>query len=202
MRVFISLAIAGILVLSGCSSNSPKTSVAAGFTDSDLERMVNAKLSTEPVLAKEIKVSADADKNEVKLSGTVPTESLRTEAVSLAKSVKDGLIITDKIDVKPLEVSRSEYTEDMARQAREKAKATGDTIGNSIDDAWIHTKITTKLIANSNTPERHINVDVNNKTVTLRGVVDTLTAKEEAARIARETEGVKRVNNLLKVKAG
>jgi len=119
--------------------------------------------------------------------------------VDLAKAAKDGLIITDKIDVKPLEVSRSEYTEEMARQAREKATSAGDTLGKSIDDAWIHTKIANKLISNSETPARKINVDVVDGVVTLRGVVETATAKVEAERVTKTTDGVKRVRNLLKV---
>ena len=202
MRLLMSLAIAGILALSGglagCSTNSPKTT-AAGFSDSDLERIVKAKLSTDPDVAKAISVDANADKNEIKLTGTVPSETLRTKAVDLAKSAKDGLIITDKIDVKPLEVSRTEYTEEMARLDREKATSAGDTLGKSIDDAWIHTKITTKLIGNSETPARKINVDVVNGVVTLRGAVETSTAKVEAERVAKNTDGVKRVRNLLKV---
>jgi len=202
MRVLMSLAATGILALSGalsgCSTNSPKTS-AVGFSDSDLERMVKAKLSTDPDVSKSVSVDANADKSEVKLTGTVSSEALRTRAVDLAKSAKDGLIITDKIDVKPLEVSRSEYTEEMAREAREKATSAGDTLGKTIDDAWIHTKITTKLIGNAETPARKVNVDVVGGVVTLRGVVETVTAKEEAERVAKTTDGVKRVRNLLKV---
>ena len=198
MRLLMSSVVAGILALSGCSTNNPKPSVVS-FSDSDLERMVKAKLSTDPDVSKAISVDANADKNEVKLSGTVPNETLRSRAVDLAKAAKDGLIITDKIDVKPLEVSRSEYTEEMARQAREKATSAGDTLGKSIDDAWIHTKITTKLIGNTETPARKINVDVVDGVVTLRGVVETATAKVEAERVTKTTDGVKRVRNLLKV---
>jgi hyperosmotically inducible protein len=202
MRVLMSSAVVGILALSGafsgCSTNSPKTS-AAGFSDSDLERMVKAKLSADPDVSKAVNVDANADKSEVKLTGTVSSEALRTRAVDLAKSAKDGLIITDKIDVKPPEVSRTEYTEEMARKAREKATSAGDTLGKTIDDAWIHTKITTKLIGNSETPARKVNVDVVDGVVTLRGVVETATAKEEAERVAKTTDGVKRVRNLLKV---
>ena len=120
----------------------------------------------------------------------------------MAKATRPNLEITDKIDVKPREISRSEYTEQMARDARERAKSAGDTIGSSINDAWIHTKITSKLIGDKDTPARKINVDVVDGIVTLRGQVDTANAKDEADRIAKDTEGVKRVRNLLKVTAG
>jgi hyperosmotically inducible periplasmic protein len=159
-------------------------------------------MAAEPELARAISVSANADKKEVTLSGTVPSEPLRTEAVRLAKSSGEGLIVTDKIDVKPRELARSDYTAEMARDAREKAKASGETVGESIDDAWIHTKITAKLIGDSQTPARKINVDVVKKVLTLRGTVESAAAKEEAERIAKETEGVLRVRNLLKVAVG
>lgn len=91
------------------------------------------------------------------------------------------------------------YTEEQARQERERAKANKETIGETLDDAWIHTKIVAKLIGDTKTPERKINVDVVNGVVTLRGTVDTAEAKTEAERTAKETEGVKKVNNQLKV---
>jgi osmotically-inducible protein OsmY len=197
MRVLLTFSMLGILVLSSCSRNT-----ASRPSKSELEQTIKSKMATEPQLATAIAISVDPDKNEVVLSGVVPTESLRTEAVQLTKSAQDGLVVTDKIDVKPHELTRSEYTEDMAREAREKAKALGETIGDSIDDAWIHTKITAKLIADSQTPARKINVDVVNKVVTLRGAVESAAAKAEAERIAKETEGVGRVRNLLKVAVG
>jgi osmotically-inducible protein OsmY len=94
---------------------------------------------------------------------------------------------------------RGEYSEKQAAEERERAKQSKETIGDTLDDAWIHTKIVAKLIADSDTPERKINVDVVNNVVTLRGQVDTAQAKTDAEKIAKETEGVKSVVNQLKV---
>lgn len=93
------------------------------------------------------------------------------------------------------------YTEEQAREERARAKENKETIGDMLDDAWIHTKIVAKLIANSKTPERKINVDVVKNAVTLRGSVDSAEEKAEAERIAKETEGVQKVTNQLKVVA-
>ena len=93
------------------------------------------------------------------------------------------------------------YTEEQAREEREKAKANKETIGQSLEDAWIHTKLVAKLIGNSQTPERNINVDVVDGAVTLRGQVDTAEGKTEAERMAKDTDGVKSVKNELKVVA-
>ncbi|MCU1335675.1 MAG: osmY [Bryobacterales bacterium] len=205
MRTATFLISIGFLLMAGCSERGSTTAASApsGMTNSELEQAIQSRLNADPDLAAaKIKVDADAKANKVTLSGTVSSESLRTRAVEIAKSVRPDLEITDKIEVKPREVSRSEYTEQMARDARERAKASGDTIGSSIDDAWIHTKIASKLIVDKDTPARKINIDVADGVVTLRGEVDTPAAKQEAERIAKETEGVKRVRNLLKVTNG
>jgi len=91
------------------------------------------------------------------------------------------------------------FTEEQAREERARAKESKDTVGQSLDDAWVHTKIVAKLIGDAKTPERKINVDVVNGDVTLRGTVDTAEAKSEAERIAKDTDGVKKVVNQLKV---
>ena len=94
---------------------------------------------------------------------------------------------------------RGQYTEAQAREERARAKQNKETIGDTLDDAWIHTKIVAKLIGDTKTPERKINVDVVNNTVTLRGTVDTAEARAEAERVAKDTEGVTKVVNQLKV---
>ena len=171
------------------------------MSDSDLENAIKAKLETDAKLkAASLGVDAEAEKKTVTLSGTVESQALRTKAVDLAKTAHAGLIITDKIDVKPLEIARSEYTEEMAKEARTKAKGYGESVGDSLDDAWIHTKIVAKLIGNAATPQRKINVDVINNAVTLRGVVDNSDEKTQAERTAKSTEGVKSVKNMLVVK--
>jgi hyperosmotically inducible protein len=173
------------------------------LTDSQLKDQIQDRINSDPDLrAANLSVNADADKNMATLSGTVASEALRTRALDMAKAVHPGLTVEDKIDVKPQEageVSRSEYTSEHARQEVEKARANKETVGDSIDDAWIHSKIVAKLVVDKDTPERKINVDVMNNVVTLRGWVSDAKEKQEAERIATETEGVKRVNNRLKI---
>jgi osmotically-inducible protein OsmY len=194
--------IAFSMVLTACSPPEPSetTRTKAKMTDSELENKIKANFNTDANLkAADLGVSANADKNEATISGTVETQALRTKAVNLAKDASAGLILTDKIDVKPRELTRAEYTEDNARAEREKATGTGEKIGDSLDDAWIHAKVVAKLIGNSETPERKINVDVVKNVVTLRGKVDNAEQRAEAERVAKDTDGVKRVVNQLKV---
>ena len=193
------------LILTACAPSEPIDGTSKSttkMTDSELEGRIKAKFDSDAQLkAADLSISADAYKNEATISGAVGTQALRMRAVNLAKEASPGLVLTDKIDVKPGELSRAEYTEENARNEREKARGTGEKIGDSLDDAWIHTKIVAKLIGNSETPEHKINVDVVNNVVTLRGSVDTAEQKVEAERVARATEGVTRVVNQLKVGA-
>ena len=70
------------------------------MSNSDLEEAVKAKLSTEEQLTTaHLDVEANADKNEVTISGTVQSQEQRNTAIQLAKSA--GVTVNDKIDVKP-----------------------------------------------------------------------------------------------------
>jgi len=201
-QIIFGMLLALVVGLAGCSTTPVETTSTTKptMTNSELEKAIKAKLETDSQLKMAgIDVDADVSRNEATLSGTVESEALRTKAVDLAKSAHPGLTVTDKIDVKPREISRAEYTEELARGEREKAKGYGEKIGDTLDDAWIHTKIVAKLIGDTKTPERKINVDVVNNMVTLRGMVNTAEQKAEAERIAKTTEGVKGVKNLLKV---
>jgi osmotically-inducible protein OsmY len=120
-------------------------------------------------------------------------------AVEMARSANPGLTVEDKIDVKPRQMSRSEYTHEMAREEVARAQAHKETVGGSLDDAWIHSKLVAELIADKDTPERKINVDVKNNVVTLRGIVESMQQKQEAERIAKDTDGVKSVRNMMRV---
>ncbi len=191
----------------GCNMPNGDTSKTgdgkARMTDSELETVILAKLTRDTSLGGvKLDVDADADRNEVTLSGTVESQAQRTRALEIARNAHAGLVITDKIVVKPRELTRAEYNEERATADRTRARDRGDTVGDSLDDAWIHTKIVTKLIGNPDTPQRKINVDVKNNVVTLRGTVETADEKAEAARVAKETEGVRQVNNQLRIAGG
>lgn len=204
-RVFSVLSLVTLAaVFSACETNTTSNmnanTSAAQMTDSQLETAVKTRLDADAQLkAADIDVDADADDNTVTLSGTVMSQDMRMKAVNAAKGAHTGVIVNDKIEVRPGDIARESYTEDMARDARTRAGEYGDRIGNTLDDAWIHTKITAKLFGNTDTPGRKINVDVNNNVVTLRGAVDTAAEKAEAERVAKETDGVRQVINQLRV---
>jgi hyperosmotically inducible protein len=196
--------LAVVMGLAACTSKPPEPqAVPKKMSNDELDRSVTAKINSDPaLLAYKLDVDADADKNGVTISGTVPTESLRMKAVDAAKTVVAGLVVTDKIDVKPGNIDRKDFNEEMAREARERASKSSESIGDSLDDAWIHTKIRSKLLGEGEFPGGRLNVDVKNNVVTLRGTVATRADRTKAEQIARTTEGVKSVRNQLVIKPG
>jgi osmotically-inducible protein OsmY len=170
------------------------------MSNTELQNIIEGRLDADEALrAADLDVDADASANRVTISGTVPSEAMRTRAIELAQSAHPGVSVESEIDVKPSEVAREDWTEEHARDASTRAKQSGDTVGSSLDDTWIHTKIVAQLVGDTDTAARKINVDVKDNVVTLRGTVSSDQEKNEAARIARETQGVVRVVNQLKV---
>ncbi len=216
-KAFIFLLIVSIQCLfGGCNENSADQSVngsrnggdqlageAIGqrrMSESDLENTIRARLHNDVILNGS-DLTVTAGNNEVTLSGVVETKVMRERAIELAKATQTGIVVEDRIEVRRRELSRSEYTEESAIEERERASERGENIGDSIDDARIHTMIAASLAGDQDQPQHKIRVDVSNNVVTLRGIVETAEQKVEAERVASETEGVKRVVNQLKVES-
>lgn len=88
-----------------------------------------------------------------------------------------------------------------ANDYRGKAKNAGESIGESIEDGWIHFKVRAALAAVDDLRDSAINVDVDKNVVTLRGTVPGADQKKKAEDAAKKVEGVKSVTNKLEVKA-
>ena len=73
------------------------------------------------------------------------------------------------------------------------------TPGTQVDDAAITAEVKAKLAADGDINPFNIDVDTNEGVVTLQGRVEKVEARTKAEQLARETDGVARVINLIKV---
>ena len=96
--------------------------------------------------------------------------------------------------------SKDDYTREDANY-RAEAKNAGSSIGQGIEDGWIHFKARTALATTDDLRDSTINVDVDNNVVTLRGTVANAAQKAKAATEAKKIKGVKNVVNKLEVRA-
>lgn len=75
----------------------------------------------------------------------------------------------------------------------------GRSAGDVVDDSAITTKVKAKMLEDQRMKGFGISVETFEGEVTLTGGVDNSETKARASQIARSVDGVKRVNNLLKV---
>ena len=77
----------------------------------------------------------------------------------------------------------------------------GRSAGNVVDDGTITTKVKTKIFEDQALKGFGISVETYEGDVTLTGGVDTSESKTRASEIARSVDGVRSVNNLLKIRS-
>ncbi len=128
----------------------------------------------------DVSVSQDRDKGVVTLGGKVASENDKSQAESLAKSLAGGQVVADQIAVIPVGIEKD-------------AKA----VNSDLDDG-IEKNLDAALIQNS----LHDNVkyEVKSNVVTLSGVVNSQSKRDQAETVAAAVPNVKQVVNELQVK--
>jgi osmotically-inducible protein OsmY len=155
---------------------------------------ITAKIQSRYFVDDEVKgrnINVDTQDGVVTLRGTVNSYSERLLATSIARNTDGVREVHDEMTI-------GAPSRDNDRTGA-KARETVGTTGQKIEDAWITTKIQSKFFVDDQVKARKVDVDTKNGVVTLRGSVATDAAKKAAENLAVETDGVTRVNNLLKV---
>ncbi|HXV81032.1 MAG TPA: BON domain-containing protein [Candidatus Binatia bacterium] len=84
------------------AASSPIGPASPNAANAKLEEAVRSMFERDEQVRKaDLSVQADVTKNEVTLSGTVDSETVRSKAVELAKTAHVGVIVNDKMTVKP-----------------------------------------------------------------------------------------------------
>ena len=200
MKAAVLALIASGILTSACA-REPEPRVEEQLTDEALQQIVKTRLQSDSNVGRlNLGVEADAEHKAVELTGLAYTERQRTRAVDLARSARPDIAVQDRIEVKPYEIPRELFDDSMMADVKSDATKMGDTVGESLDDGWVHMKVVSKLIADSKAPERTINVDVADNVVTLRGTVASPEIRAQAESVAKSVAGVKDVKNRLVVK--
>jgi len=196
------------------------TKAAVAVDDSALDNRVDAAIKAQPTL-KDQDIDVKVTDKVVTLTGYVQTAQRKSTAGRVAKvagvtRVDNQLMVDPKkgkdMDAKMADGAKTaaaktgeaaktvgEKTKDAAETVGEKTKDAAVATGGAISDATINTKIHAKMVDETTLKGSDINVDVSNHVVVLKGTVASAAGKARAAEIARTTEGVKSVNNMLVV---
>jgi hyperosmotically inducible protein len=180
------LAILSFLILAGCAPAIIGAGVAGGYKvgsdersvgqmwdDSAITARVNAALIDDRNV-KARKIDVDTLQQVVILTGVVESEEVAKEAEKIARSIP------------------------YVKTVRNHLQIGKKSIGESLDDKLIGSKIKARLITEKNIRSLNIDVDVNRGVVTLTGAVENPGQKGRALKIARSTSGVSEViDNLI-----
>ena len=185
-------------------------------TDAWISTKIHADFVNEKLLEGS-DIDVDTKAHVVTLSGTVGSAAGRARAVEIATKTDGVTRVVDRLSVAPdaRTADRQGYGEQLGREADDvgeraesAAESAGDAIeqgaersGNVITDAWITTKIHADYVNETVLEDSDIDVDTNNKVVTLTGTVESEAARARAVEIATKTEGVARVVDKMTITA-
>ena len=93
-------------------------------------------------------------------------------------------------------------TDENARRASAEMRELAGRAGEQIADSWLATKIQSQYFADDDVKARDIGVSARDGVVTLKGVLGSNAERDEALSIARNTDGVERIDDQLRVDAG
>lgn len=199
---------------------------ACSASDPGVTTAVKSKLAADDTV-KAYQIDVDTTDGVVTLSGAVETQMAKDRAIQLARETDGVTRVEDRLTIDPYATadaradeagddaaeatsgavdSASDKAGDAAEKVGDAARATGDAASAAardaapvVADAGITAAVKTRLLADPDVAGLRIDVDTKDKVVTLTGNVKTAAQVAEAEKIARETSGVERVINNLKV---
>jgi hyperosmotically inducible periplasmic protein len=189
--------------------------IACAQTDAGITTAVKTKLAADDTV-KAHQIDVDTANGVVTLTGTVDMPAAREKAVTIARGTDGVKDVVDHItvnaaaattpssiydDTKGATRTAGEKISDGTERAVDAGKSGVEKTGEVVTDAAITTAVKTKLLVDSKAPGFKIDVDTNDGVVTLSGNVKTRAEMDKAVSDARDTKGVKRVVNKLKIAA-
>ncbi len=170
----LTLLIAAVaLGMTACATNRPADEQ---LDDGVISSRVDAKLTSDPQI-NPFNIDVDVIDGVVTLRGEVTDPNAREEAEKLARDTRGVRRVVNNIQV------------DGSR-----------TGGERVSDAWIVTKIKSKLTADPELNPLNIDVDSRQGVVILSGKVKNEAHRRHAEELAKDTEGVKEVRNELTIR--
>lgn len=167
--------------------------VGCGRSDTAITEAVKEKLATDEIVnAASIDV---ATKDQVvTLSGTVDTQATRERAVTLARQTNRVVDVVDRVAVSQPSPTTGGWPPGPGTRHEGYERERG-----MMSDAGIEAAVRARLTSDSMVGTLNIAVDVENGTVELSGTLRSEEEQERAITLARQTRGVRRVEDDLDV---
>jgi osmotically-inducible protein OsmY len=185
--VVCAVALAASYPTASAAAQERTTTTTADSRPSALDKKITRRLKNDASL-KRYDVRVSVERGVATLRGDVRTERQRQRAEQIARD--SGAVRVDN----RISVVHDATVGTTGRLERDDHSAT-----SGISDGWITTTIKTKFMGDERTRESNIDVDTNGHIVTLTGRAVSAAARAKAVQIARDTDGVVRVVDKLRV---
>jgi hyperosmotically inducible periplasmic protein len=192
-RTLFASALLGVFLLGACASTVPTSRSQAGTEEVREQDVSDARLEAEVRLAlleklgsDGIDVKVDAIGGRVRLSGAVDKRSTQELAEEVARAVPGVQGVDNGIAAR----------EGSAGTPVARAMSTAES---EVGDAILEMRVGSKLLGEIGRYAMDLEVEATGGVVSLRGTLPDEERKSLALRVARETSGVQRVVDLLKV---
>ena len=198
-KVFAVVATAAAMVLA----------LACAQTDAGITTKVKTKLAADSTV-KASQINVDTRDHIVTLSGTVDSEQAKARALEIARGTDGVRDVVDTLTSNNAQASGTAMNPpagtDMNPPAGTSASG-GQTAQNApgsqpTSDAAITAAVQSNLKADTTMTNSNINVNTKDGVVSLTGSVKNQAEKDNAVRIARQTNGVRDVQDNLTIQAG
>lgn len=174
--------------------------LACAQTDAGTTTMVKAKLAADSTV-KASQINVDTKDKIVTLSGNVDSDQAKAKAVEIARGTTGVRDVVDNLTLPAPQASQNATNPPAG-------SSTGQTAENAPNaplpagDAAITAEVKSNLLADSTVGGLNISVDTKDGVVSLTGSVKNQKEKATAVQIARQTPGVRDVQDNLTVQAG
>ncbi|MGH9314644.1 MAG: BON domain-containing protein [Vicinamibacterales bacterium] len=172
-----------------CAIGVVLLTAACAKSDAGITTAVKSRMAADDTV-KAYQVNVDTKDRVVTLTGEVPSTAAKEQAVQIARSTDGVASVVDNLTVAAAAAGTG---------FGDSAAATAGRIGDAASDAMITSALKTKFLADPDVAGLKIDIDTSAGVVTLIGTVKTQIEKDEALRIARETDGVKNVVDRLTI---
>ncbi|MFP3939379.1 MAG: BON domain-containing protein [Thermoanaerobaculia bacterium] len=171
--ILVTVLFAAVATLAaGCATTQP---MGQQVDDATITTRVKRTLAGDPGV-RAFELDVDTMDGVVTLRGSVDDPAASRQAEQLARDVRGVRSVQNRIQVN------------------------GET--TRVSDASLVTEVKTRLATDPDVGAINIDVDADGGIVTLSGIVRTAEARNRAERIARDVDGVRQVNNEIRVRTG
>jgi hyperosmotically inducible periplasmic protein len=170
--------------------------VGEALSDAAITAKVQSKFVVDDQV-KSHKIDVDTNDHVVTLKGDVDSKAESQRATQIAMQTDGVKTVVNELRVNPT----LKHADDRTRGTSGQVERSADRAAGAVTDSWITGKIQSQFIGEDLVKARRIDVDTKDGVVTLKGTVNSEVERDKAAQIARQTDGVKSVNNTLKIDA-